>query len=318
MVAPRMGERATSRSVLIVGAGAMGGVFGATLAGAGIETTLVDADARLVDAINQNGLKLIEGDGERVVRVRATTDPAVIAPPDAVLFFVKCQHTQAAAEAARPLVSNGARVVTLQNGWGNADVLSGLFGVERVVVGVTYTSATVVEPGVIRTSGPARTVVGALSGDRTLAEPVAGALEAAGFPVERPDDVLSEIWKKLVLNAATLPTAALTGLTAGALAAADEMRRLVEAAAAEAVAVGRAQGFAVELKERLDSIHDVLARAGSGKGSMLQDVEAGRPTEIDVISGAVLRLARAHGIDVPVTQALYALVTGLESARGQR
>lgn len=316
MVRPVQSTNETS--VVIVGAGAMGGVFGASLAEAGVPTTLVDADPRLVEAINERGLKLIEGDGERVVPVPATTDPATLDPPDAVLFFVKCQHTEAAARSAAPLVRDGTRAVSLQNGWGNADVLARTYGAERVVVGVTYTSATVVDRGVIRTSGPARTVVGALHGDRELAAPLAGALEAAGFAVERPRDVLTEIWKKLVLNAATLPTAALTGLAAGALAGTEEMRRLVDTAAAEAVAVGRAQGFEVDLDERLESIHAVLERAGDGKGSMLQDVEAGRPTEIDVISGAVLRLADEHGVDVPATRALYALVTGLETARGQR
>jgi 2-dehydropantoate 2-reductase len=302
----------------VVGAGAMGAVFGSCLAEAGVRATLVDTDERLVDAINERGVTLLEGDRERVVRVPATNDAASLEPPDAVLFFVKCQHTEAAARSAEPLVRGGASAVSLQNGWGNADVLARAYGRDRVVVGVTYTSATVVDRGVIRTSGPARTVVGALDADGELAEPVAWALADAGFAVERPDDVLSEIWKKLVLNAATLPTAALTGLTAGALASTDEMRTLVDAAAAEAVAVGRAQGFEVDLEERRESIHGVLARAGDGKGSMLQDVEAGRPTEIDVISGAVLRLAEQHGVDVPVTRALYALVTGLETARGQR
>ncbi len=308
----------TNQSFAIVGAGAMGGVFGALLSEAGVATTLIDANPQLVDTINQQGITLEEVAGDRTIRVPARTDIADLDPPDAVLFFVKCQHTQAAAETARALVADGTRVVTLQNGWGNAEVLTGAYGEERVVVGVTYTSATTIAPARIRTSGPARTVVGALAGTRSLAEPVVGALESAGFPVEHPEDVLTEVWKKLVLNAATLPTAALTGLTAGALAGSDDMRWLVDAAAAEAVTVGQALGFEVELEERLQSIHAVLERAGGGKGSMLQDVEAGRATEIDVISGAVLNKAREAGVEVPVTHALYALVTGLERVRGQR
>jgi 2-dehydropantoate 2-reductase len=318
MLARRMEGSQRARSVVIVGAGAMGGVFGATLAEAGVGTAMLDTDDRLVAAIETGGVRLLAGDGERIVRVPVTADAASLEPPDAVVFFVKCHHTRAAAESVRGLVADGTRVVSLQNGWGNADVLAGVFGPERIVVGVTYTSATTVEPGTIRTSGPARTVVGALTGNRELAEPVAAALSAAGFAVEQPDEILTEVWKKLVLNAATLPTAALTGLTAGALAASPEMHELVDDAAAEAVAAGRARGFAVDLDERLEAIHATLARAGDGKGSMLQDVEAGRPTEIDVISGAVVRAAREHDLVVPVTRSLYALVTGLERARGQR
>jgi 2-dehydropantoate 2-reductase len=302
----------------VVGAGAMGGVFGALLTEAGIATALLDVNPQLVDTINQRGITLQESGCDRTVRVPARTDVVGLDPPDAVLFFVKCQHTQAAAEVVRPLVRDGTQVVTLQNGWGNADVLTRAFGKDRIVVGVTYTSATVILPGTIRTSGPARTVLGALAGNRSLAEPVADALRRAGFPVEHPADVLSEIWKKLVLNAATLPTAGLTGLTAGGLPGSADMHWLVDTAAAEAVKVGQAMGFDVELDERLQSIHAVLERAGAGKGSMLQDVEAGRRTEIDVISGAVLSMARSAGLEVPITRALYALVTGLERARGQR
>lgn len=301
----------------------MGGVFGGRLGEAGVETTLFDADPELVEILNQRGLQIREDGATRTVPVRATADPSEIGPQDALLFFVKCHQTRAAAERVRPLVSDGACVVSLQNGWGNADALSAEFGAERLVVGVTYTSATVLERGSVATSGPGRTVLGPYldagpGRDDALCRPIATALEAAGFPVERPDAVLDEVWKKLVLNAATLPTAALTGLSAGSLAGSGEMHELVDAAAAEAVEVGRAHGFEVDLKERLSAIHSVLDRAGPGKGSMLQDVEAGRRTEIDVISGAVVRIADEHGVAVPVTRALYALVTGLERARGQR
>lgn len=309
--------------VTVVGAGAMGGVFGARLSEAGVETTLFDADPELVEILNRRGLQIHENGTARTVPVRATADPTEIGPQDALLFFVKCHQTKAAAERVRPLASDGACVVSLQNGWGNADVLSAEFGGERLVVGVTYTSATVLERGSVASPGPGRTVLGpylaaAPGRDDALAAPITAALEAAGFQVERPAAVLTEVWKKLVLNAATLPTAALTGLSAGSLADSAEMHELVDAAAAEAVEVGRAHGFEIELEERLSSIHSVLERAGSGKGSMLQDVEAGRRTEIDVISGAVVRVADEHGLPVPVTRALYALVTGLERSRGQR
>lgn len=308
-------ERST---IVVIGAGAMGGVFGALLADSDIPTVLVDADTELVSAINRRGITLIEGGDQRTVAVPATSAPDSLPAPDAVLFFVKCQHTAAAARAARAMVGDQTAVVTLQNGWGNADVLAGVFGSERLIAGVTYTSATTVERAVVRTSGPARTILGPVAGESSMADPVVGALEQAGFPVERPDRVLDEVWKKLVLNAATLPTAALTGLTAGALAESGEMRRVVDDAAAEAVEVGRAAGFEVELDERIAAIHAVLARAGSGKGSMLQDVEAGRRTEIDVISGAVLRLADEHDVQVPMTRALYGLMVGLETAAGRR
>lgn len=321
MMASQMTRGSSSQaSVVVVGAGAMGSVFGGRLAEAGVPTTLLDTDRELVERLNADGLRLVENGSERTLRVRASADPGELEPPAALLFFVKCHQTDRAAELVRPLASDDTAVVSLQNGWGNAATLSEIFGDERLVVGVTYTSATVLERGVVSSSGPGRTLLGPYvdRGADGLADTVGSALEAAGFPVEQPRPVLAEIWKKLVLNAATLPTAALTGLEAGALASSDEMRALVDAAAGEAVTVGRAKGFELDLDERLGSIHSTLERAGSGKGSMLQDVEAGRRTEIDVISGAVLRAAEEHGVDVPVTRALYALVAGLERARGLR
>ncbi|HET7091867.1 MAG TPA: ketopantoate reductase C-terminal domain-containing protein, partial [Thermomicrobiales bacterium] len=125
-------------------------------------------------------------------------------------------------------------------------------------------------------------------------------------------DVKTEVWKKLVLNCATLPTAALTHLTSGDLDQPAPMRDLIDELAREAVAVGRAAGRPVDPEERIAAIHAVLGRAGKGKASMLQDVEAQRPTEIDAINGAVLREADRLGIRVPNNQAMFGLIKGLE------
>jgi 2-dehydropantoate 2-reductase len=124
--------------------------------------------------------------------------------------------------------------------------------------------------------------------------------------------IKTEIWKKLILNAATLPTAALTGLRAGELAQPGSMLDLVDALAAEAVQVARAQGYAIDPTERIERIHTVLAGAGAGKASMLQDAEARRKTEIEVVNGAVVRAAEKMGLDVPLNRAMVALIAGLE------
>lgn len=299
---------------IIVGAGAMGSVFAAALVESGAEACLVDVDEALVGRLRSDGLRLIENGAERRVAVDATTDPTALGRAQAVLFFVKCMHTAAAAELVRASVAGDTAVVSLQNGWGNAEVLERAFDPARLAVGVTYTSATVVEPAVVQSSGPARTIIGDHQAGSGASRAIADALESAGFGVERPSDVRSRIWEKLVLNAATLPTSALTRLTAGALGGDPRMHALVRAAAAEAVAVGRAQGFDVALAERLAAIDAVLERAGTGKASMLQDVEAGRATEIDVISGAVIKAGEATGVEVPVTRCLDALVRGLEQS----
>lgn len=304
--------------VAIVGAGAMGGVYGAALHAGGVDTTLVDVSVAVCEAVRRSGV-VVERDGRiEAVPVPITSDPAAVGAVDVVIVFTKCYHTEAAARLAVPLVGPDTAVVSLQNGWGHGDVLAAAFGAERVCLGVSYHSATSLAPGCVVHSTAGPTVLGPLAGADELASRTRDVLVAAGLEVRLEPGVRHEIWKKLTLNAASLPTAALTGLTAGALVVPGRMRGLVDAVARETVAVGRAAGFEVDEAERLATIHDLLARAGTGKASMLQDAEAGRRTEIDVINGAVVRVGAEQGVPTPLNSALVALIEGYERARGLR
>jgi 2-dehydropantoate 2-reductase len=133
---------------------------------------------------------------------------------------------------------------------------------------------------------------------------------------EARSDIRTEIWKKLVLNSSALPTSAVTRSTAGNLTQVAAMRELVDRLISETVAVGRAQGFEIDEDERREAVHGILSAAGAGKASMLQDVEAGRRTEIDVINGAVVRVADDVGVDVPINRTMVALMAGYEAANG--
>jgi len=303
--------------VAVMGAGAMGGAFGARLAEAGQEVLLMDVSPAVVASIEEHGLRLVEQGAERSVEVEVRADPAGEPAADFVLFFVKNYHTESAARLATPLVDAETTVVSLQNGWGNGETLAAFFDPSQLVIGVTYHSATVLEAGKVAHTGEGPTFVGPYGAD-TLerAEAFAATLRSTGFTVEVSTQVRTDIWKKLMLNTATLPTAALTRLTAGALGEPGSMLDLVDAVAAEAVSVANASGLEIDLDERLESIHATLRRAGSGKASMLQDVEANRRTEVDVITGAVVREAQRLGIEAPLNNALYALVVGLERGLG--
>jgi 2-dehydropantoate 2-reductase len=303
--------------VAVVGAGAMGSIFGAGFAEGGHETVLVDVARPLVDAINADGITIDRKGEVRDVRVPATTDPGSVGPVDLVVFFVKCYHTEAAARSAAPLVGGSTLVASLQNGWGNGETLARAFPAERIAVGVTYHSGTVKGLADIAHTGIGPTVVGPYEGgDVARAHLLVEAIESAGFEVTASPQIRTEIWKKLVLNAATLPTAALTGLTAGGLGEPGSMLDVVDGVAREAVATARAQGYEIDEGERVEFIHGLLERAGPGKPSMLQDVEAGRRTEIDVINGAVTRAAEQHGVDAPLNRTMVAMVKAYERAHG--
>jgi 2-dehydropantoate 2-reductase len=304
--------------IAVVGAGAMGSIFGARFHDAGHETVLVDVSKPLVDKINADGVTIVPKDGgERTVRLPATTDPASVGPADLVVFFVKCYHTASAAESARPLVGPETVVASLQNGWGNGDVLASVYPPQQVVIGVTYNSGTVLELGKVAHPGVGPTLMGRYEGDGTNgAARLAEAISDADLEAEVVAPVRLEIWKKLILNAATLPTASLTGMNAAALTEHEPMHELVTETAREAVAVARALGYDIDEEERVTYIHTLLERAGPTRGSMLQDFEAGRRTEIDVINGAVVRAADEMDVPVPINRAFVALVKGWESIRG--
>jgi 2-dehydropantoate 2-reductase len=305
--------------IAVVGAGAMGSILGARFASGGHDTVLIDVVVPLVEAINADGVTVVRGEEETTTRVPATTDPASIGLVDLVVFFTKCYHTAAAAESARPLIGPDTVVASLQNGWGNGDVLAGVYPEEQIVVGVTYTSGLVQSPARVVPPADQPTIVGSFAaGQADDARParLAQALADGGLEVSVASPVRPEIWKKLILNAATLPTAALTGMHAGALTAHTPMHDLVSETAREAVAVARGLDYDIDAQERIDSIHALLEKAGPSKASMLQDFEAGRKTEIDVINGAVVRAADEQGIDVPLNRAFVQLVKGWESLRG--
>lgn len=305
--------------IAVVGAGAMGGMLAAGLTAAGHETVLVDVSEPLVKQINEHGLAVATKEGTTgTTRLRATANPGEIGAVEAVFFFVKAQHTASAAKLARPLVGPDTTVVSLQNGWGNAETLSAVYPAERIVVGVTYHSATVVGLGSVAHTGKGATFVGpyADGADLARAENIGKLLNAAAIEAEVTAFVKTEIWKKLILNAATLPTSALTGLCAGDQGEPGKLLELVDDLAKEATAVARALGYGIDSQERVERIHAILRGAGKGKSSMLQDAEARRKTEIEVINGAVVRAAEQAGVAVPLNAAMVALIGGLE--RGWR
>jgi 2-dehydropantoate 2-reductase len=301
--------------IAVIGAGAMGGALAAEAAQAGHEVHVLDVSADLVAAIREQGIVVSVGGAEITGRVQASTSPAEIGPADLVVIFVKAQHTAAAARAANELRGPDTVLVSLQNGWGNADVIAREAGTSRLVFGVTYNSCSSAGLARVAHTGRGDTVIGAYADDSEAADAAKRAAEvlaSAGWPCRVTGQVRTEIWKKLILNAATLPTAALTGLPAGELAQDGAMRELVDTAAREACAVAAALGLDIDADERLAAIHSVLAAAGPGKASMLQDALARRKTEIEVINGAVAREAAGLGIEVPVNRALAALISGLE------
>jgi 2-dehydropantoate 2-reductase len=297
------------------GGGAMGGLFGGYLARAGEDVVLVDVSHAAVDAIERHGLTIEEKDGSRAaIRIKASSRPNDVGPVDLIVNFVKCYHTEAAIASASPMLGRDTAILTLQNGWGNADRIAAVAGKSRVMVGLTYHSGTLLAPGRIKHSGIGMTHVGELDGSKSKRlETAVDAFRKAGIEAASSSRIVDEIWKKLALNVCTLPTSALLHFAAHELIQHEGTMALMQGLLAEVVTVAKAQGIHLDQAERWQAITSLLKQAIGARASMLQDVEAGRQTEIDVVNGAIVEGGRRNSTPTPLNDAMVWMVKSLQS-----
>lgn len=308
-------------TIAILGAGALGCAIGATLTEAGQDVWLIGRPGAQLDALRRDGL-LVEGaSGRRTVPVRATANAEEVGPVELVIVLVKSFQTVAAMTAALPLVGPDTAVLSLQNGLGHEELLAEVVGREHVLLGSTFAGGVLLGPGHVRAEiAGRRTWIGEPNGPATpRTRAVADLLSAAGLATTVSDDMVATRWDKLLVNVATGAIAAITGLTYGQLAEQPLLLDTSAAAVSEAMAVAAAGGVRLST----DDPRDVWRQATEGlsgdfKTSMLQSLERGRPTEIDVINGAVVRVGARHGVPTPVNATLVALVKGLEPAMDER
>jgi len=299
--------------IAVIGAGAMGSVFGVRLQSTGAAVTLFDINAAHVEAIQARGLTLGDASGERSVAIPATGHSADIADADLALVLVDSNATASiAALVAKALKSDGL-ALTLQNGIGNVETLAAALGAQRVIAGSTLNSATFVGPGHVRHTNVGPTVIGLPEGPPTeRVRGLAARLSEAGFPTVVSDNVMGHVWAKFVLNCAINPLCALTGLRAGEIARHPPTARLLERLLDEVLAVAAAKGIRLPDPDLRRQVLD-HAFERYNRPSMLQHVESGRRTEIEALNGALVREARALGIAVPCNEAIWAVVSGVDA-----
>jgi 2-dehydropantoate 2-reductase len=304
--------------VAIVGCGAVGSLFAANLAQLDdVEVWAYDLAREHVDAINASGLRL-SGAGDVVGRLRATSDAAELPPCDFGIVATKAMHTEAAILATAHAFAAGS-VATVQNGLGNEDVI--VEHVDRVIRGTTFPAGRIVEPGHVQWDVKGDTTIGPFEprpAPRQEIERLADACTRAGMPTQAVADARGPQWRKVIFNAATNPIGALTGLTHGRVCEEPTLRRTVSGLVDEGKAVASAQG--IELDADPEELIDHAAKpevAYGHKASMLQDVEARRPTEVDWLNGGIVRAGEKHGVPTPLNAAIWALVKGVERSWAQ-
>jgi 2-dehydropantoate 2-reductase len=301
--------------VCIVGCGAVGSLFAANLAQLeDVEVWAYDLARDHVGAINRDGLRL-SGASEVVGRLRATSDAAELPDCDFGIVATKAMHTDAAIAATADAFRGGC-VATVQNGLGNEEALAR--HVERVIRGTTFPAGKVLEPGHVQWDVKGDTTLGPFEprpAPRPQIERLADACTRAGMPTHAVADARGPQWRKVIFNAATNPVGALTRLTHGRVCERPELRRVVSGLVDEGKEVAAAQG--IELDQDPEELIDHAAKpevAYDHKASMLQDVEARRPTEIDYLNGGIVRFGDEHGVPTPLNAAIWALVKGVEAS----
>jgi 2-dehydropantoate 2-reductase len=314
--------------VCIYGAGAIGGYMAVELAAAGnAEVTCIARGPHLA-AMRENGLRLVrEGEDDKLVRVNATDDPAEAGPQDVVIVTLKAHSAAAVADRMVPLFGPETAVVTAQNGvpWWYFYKLGGphddtrvesvdpgnrqwdLIGPERAIGCIVYPAAEIAEPGVIRHEYGNRFTIGEPSGEKTeRVQALAALLSDAGFRVPVRPRIRDEMWVKLWGNVSLNPISALTGGTLVEMIDDPDICAVIRAVMVEAQAVGEALGvrFAIDVDKRIAGARDV----GEHKTSMLQDLELGRPMEIDALVASVQELGRIVRVPTPSIDTVLGLV----------
>ncbi len=301
--------------VAVIGAGAMGSLFGAMLAEAGNDVWLYDIWEEHVRAIRRDGLRIEREGKTRSVNLHATSNPNQIEQAELTIIFVKSTQTHAASETAQQIAGSDGAVMTLQNGMGNADVIAKFIDPDRILAGTTSHGATLLVAGRIRHAGIGATTIGSWAANeqgRRLAGQMADFLNQAAIETEIVDDVRSVVWNKLLINIGINAITALSGIKNGQILDQKPTRELSRAAVEEAMAVARARQ--VRINEAAVAIVFKVAEAtAANRSSMGQDVDNKRPTEIAAINGFIVREAETLGLEVPVNRTLTALIETLQA-----
>lgn len=300
--------------ICVLGAGSLGSVIGGVLARDGHSVTLVTRNDAHVRAVQERGLVLVD-DPAGPIKVGAATDVGSLKTPELLIVLVKSFDTRRAIDAALPVIGPDTLVLTLQNGVGCEDIIADIVGRHRVIAGRTFIGGRMIEPGVVEHGVEGRrTVLGELDGAATdRLRNVAEAFESAGMAVDVSSDIVSMMWEKLFVNVATGAWSALTGLPYGELSAHAGVEAMAIATVAEAMGVARALGIAITTTDPAEPWRRAWEGLPYGfKASMLQSIEKGSRTEVDVMHGAVCVGGRQAGVATPINDTLLAAVHGLE------
>lgn len=290
----------------------MGGLFGSYLSRRN-EVTVIDVNSRLVSVIKEQGLRVIEPDGsEGVYRPGAAQSSAGMEPVELVIVFVKAMYSEGALRDNSGIIGPDTYLMTLQNGSGHEDTLLEFADAEHVIIGTTQHNAKVEKIGVVRHGGSGGTMIGRLSGDNGPLEAVAEAFEGCGLECACSAEVRRMIWNKLFTNVSASVLTGVLKCPLGFVRKNPDAWAVCSMLVREAVEVARAEGMEFDLQAKLEEVEAVCRNSPEGITSIYADISAGRNTEVDTISGSVVRAGIKCGVPTPANSLVVHLIHAME------
>ncbi|GAA2046211.1 2-dehydropantoate 2-reductase [Yaniella flava] len=295
--------------IAIVGAGAMGQLFGAHLIATGQTVTMIDSSEMVCEGINRDGIKVRTGSQEFHVNATAATAQDSDDVVDVIMVFTKGPHTRSAVASIQHLITDETVGVSLQNGLGNEELLVEVFGADRTIIGMTDFPSQRAEDGVIYSEPTGHVVVGGLRGGAHIkAQLIARILDESGMNASFDPNVMIPIWEKVIFNAVYNMVSGATGLTVGGVYDVPEARDLATAILNESLKVVEHEGIAIDEERIRENIVHAHQNHADHKTSMLVDIESGRPTEVETIGGAIERAGKRIGTPTPTLSAVCNLI----------
>jgi 2-dehydropantoate 2-reductase len=298
-----------NESILLVGTGALGTLFAARFAAAGIPITILGTWQVGLATLREKGAR--EVGGERAYHVKVTDNPAECEGVESALVLVKSWQTERAARQLSDCLSDNGVALTLQNGLGNDETLASYLDQDRVARGVTTLGANLLAPGVVYPAGEG--MINLEAHPRLVA--LKEMMQQAGFDINEIEDVQSLVWGKLVVSSSINPITALLRIKNGELLERPQARELAGKLADETSTVANHLGIELPFINPVQATEEVAKKTAANFSSMLQDVMHGRQTEIDAINGAVVRVAEENELDAPFNRIFWSLLKAI-SVRG--
>ena len=298
--------------IAVIGAGAMGSIYGGRLS-LHNEVCLVDTNPEVVKIINEQGLRLEENGEDVVLHPQAVLDSSVFGTADLVILFVKALFSRAALSGNRSLIGPDTYLMTLQNGSGHEDILGEFADQEHIIIGTTEDQGTVLGMAHIRHGGTGGTNLGMLQPDaKGILHTLKETFDECGFHVKLHDNIQQLIWNKLFTNVSLSALTAVLQVKMGFIAENEHAFAMAQRLIHEAVEVAHAMGLEADEEALTASVKATSQRTPEGVTSICADLGKGRRTEVDTISGSVVRAARKYGVQAPCHEFLVHMIHALE------